>query len=714
MVSNWLVDKDNGPWLLILDNADDASVLLESIPNDTGTEAMLVERCLLGFLPRVQHGAVLITTRDRSCALSLTGFRGTPIEVLSMSSDESIKLLRVYLPNAPQEEASELVKEMEYVPLAISQASSYIKEVSNVPISRYLSIFRRSDKDQVALLNKNKKDLRRDPGVPNAVITSWELSFRQIRANFPASADLLSLMSYFHRQAIPKFLIQRNGDDELSFEENINVLLSFSLIRAEVREETYEIHRLVQKAMQHWLYSEGHDELWKERAIQRVAHQFPDQNQNQHWPVCETLMSHVDEVLHYRTTSKESDLQRAHILSSTAVYLIERKGNAGLAEQRSTEALQIQKKYFHDDSVEVLPTMGILAYAQRELLKYEDALGLGKHILKQKLKSGGMEDENSLAAMHNLALTHAELGHFDEAEDLLKHVFEARERVLGLEIPEYLATEDGLAYVYIRQGKFEEADKLAIRLVDTCSRIFGFEHLRTLVGMELLSTACLRQNKLEAAENVMVKVIPFFTKTFGPSHWQTLNARSVLAEIYYHDERFDEAKEICLSCLDIAQEIYGPHHDATLGLKSILGWVFLKQGNFTDALRLLTEVMESDTKVVGPDHPTTLMRGYNLALCYHDMGRRDQAIRLMTEVLEKRRRILRENHPDTTASARMLATWKAEVMEIEEEESEGRDTEEEASEEEEWEEAESEVWETEEDGSEKGGERGRGKRRRLI
>lgn len=116
MVKTWLADEDNGPWLLILDNADDATVLLNPSISDTGNGVASVQRRLLGFLPRVQHGAVLITTRDQSCALRLNGYRGTPIEVLEMTLDESVELLRVFLPEADQEEASELVGEVENLP----------------------------------------------------------------------------------------------------------------------------------------------------------------------------------------------------------------------------------------------------------------------------------------------------------------------------------------------------------------------------------------------------------------------------------------------------------------------------------------------------------------------------------------------------------------------------------------------------------------------
>lgn len=382
LVSTWLANPNNGPWLLVLDNADDATVLLDLSTSKTGISATPVQCCLLDFLPRVQHGSVLITSRNRTCALDLNGNCGTPIEVRSMCLNESVQLLRRKLPDAVEEEALELVKELDNFPLAISQASAYIKTISLISIPKYLAIFRRSNEDQAALLNKDKRDLRRDREVPNAVITSWELSFSQIRDKSPKSADLLSLMSFFNRQSMPQLLIQGDVDD-ISFYEAINPLLSFSLIRVEIEEDTFEMHRLVQTAMRHWLRSNEGDKLWKARAIERVAQKFPIlAYQKQHWPVCETLLSHADEAIVHSASSRESQLYRADILVRTAWYLIEKKGHGELAKQRSTEALRIQRQYLDNDSGEILTTMGALAYAQDELSRPEDAAKLKEYILE--------------------------------------------------------------------------------------------------------------------------------------------------------------------------------------------------------------------------------------------------------------------------------------------------------------------------------------------
>lgn len=683
LVSKWLASPDNGSWLLILDNADDATVLLDLSANDTGTVAASAQHRLLDLLPRVQHGAVLITTRDRTCALTLTGHRGTPIEVLSMTLDQSVNLLRNVLPTAPQEEASELVEELEYVPLAISQASAYIKSVPLVSIPKYLAMFRRSDKDQADLLDKDEGDLRRDSGVPNAVITSWELSFNQIRKRTPDSANLLSLMSYFSRQAIPRPLVQ--GDvDEIAFYDQINPLLSFSLIRAEIGGDAFEMHRLVQTAMRHWLRSEGSDQLWKERAIERVAHNFPTmRNQEQHWPVCEALMSHADEVILHTASSEQSQLRLAEALVSTAWYLVQRKGHARLAEERLTDALHIQREYFNEDSNVINATLTVLADLYRNLSKCEEAKLLQESILERNLEKWGSEHSESLNAMHNLAVSHRVLGQFQKAEDLLQRVLDLRERLLGWEDPQLLPSASELAKIQLDQGNDEEAEKLSTRILEISTRCHGVEHIITIGAMGRLSRVYLQQNKIKEAENMIAQVIPFFTKILGPSSWRTLDARGFLAGIYYSQRKLGEAEEICIQCLGISQKVYGPQHPTTIRLSCVLGLIYRDHGRFTDALRLAREAVESNMKLCGADHPETMICMFNLALCYYDMGDKDQAVQLMTEVLDKQRKVLRANHPCTIDAARILADWKDEEEGSEEEERQEWETEEEGSEDEE-------------------------------
>ena len=73
---------------------------------------------------------------------------------------------------------------------------------------QYIKAFQRNEKQKTSLLNYEAGHLRRDPEAKTSIIITWQISFDDIREKWPASADLLSLMSYFDRQGIPKEVLK--------------------------------------------------------------------------------------------------------------------------------------------------------------------------------------------------------------------------------------------------------------------------------------------------------------------------------------------------------------------------------------------------------------------------------------------------------------------------------------------------------------------------
>src|SRR5277367_5890035 len=64
LVSEWLSDDAQGPWLLVLDNADDMETFFgpKSNQSSAGSERTTP---LVNYLPRSSNGSTLITTRDK-------------------------------------------------------------------------------------------------------------------------------------------------------------------------------------------------------------------------------------------------------------------------------------------------------------------------------------------------------------------------------------------------------------------------------------------------------------------------------------------------------------------------------------------------------------------------------------------------------------------------------------------------------------------------
>jgi hypothetical protein len=132
------------------------------------------------------------------------------IEVQPIERSEALELLQRKLEQPGESQDSrQLVNALEFMPLAIVQAASYIRNrAPRYSVSQYLGDFKRSDREATRLLKKEAGHLYRDWEAKNSVVVTWQISFEYIRQTKPSAAELLSLMSFCDRQGIPESLIR--------------------------------------------------------------------------------------------------------------------------------------------------------------------------------------------------------------------------------------------------------------------------------------------------------------------------------------------------------------------------------------------------------------------------------------------------------------------------------------------------------------------------
>src|SRR5277367_666123 len=232
IVKSWLRSEES--WLLVFDNLDEYAV----------AKGLLPENGLR------KH--TLITTRNPKTS----GIPAESLEVPLLDAEDSIDLLFTLstvesnpLSGQQKEEARLIVEELGYLPLAILQAASFIREVTG-SLSTYLDEY-----------HKNRRELIKwptnDSQYPHSVATTWSMSFTVVQANFPHAARLLQLFSLLNPDGILiDFLVDgaEGLDDDLqqiisSQVEMAKVLLElekFSLIKWNRGSKSIFMHRLVQ------------------------------------------------------------------------------------------------------------------------------------------------------------------------------------------------------------------------------------------------------------------------------------------------------------------------------------------------------------------------------------------------------------------------------------------------------------------------------------
>ncbi|EXK28260.1 hypothetical protein FOMG_15261 [Fusarium oxysporum f. sp. melonis 26406] len=163
LVKRWLEAEFHRPWLMVVDNADDLDLFY-------GTSG------LSRYLPTCAQSQLLITTRNKQVAIRATKGRYC-IEVPRMTESEAQELLGEHLGFLRPDFAdlSTLALKLEYLPLILVQAASFIKE-NSISISEYLNLLE-TDENLIQLLDEDFETDGRDPDSLQAVTKTWTISF---------------------------------------------------------------------------------------------------------------------------------------------------------------------------------------------------------------------------------------------------------------------------------------------------------------------------------------------------------------------------------------------------------------------------------------------------------------------------------------------------------------------------------------------------------
>ncbi|RYP51983.1 hypothetical protein DL768_002779 [Monosporascus sp. mg162] len=433
LVCDWLQTEEASSWVMVLDNADDVNLFYPSAnvggnkagcsPADGNPAARSEQRPLAAFLPKYRNGTILVTSRSMDAAEKLAGSHKAVYRISTMDEAQGLQLLRNKLNgDFDKDSAADLLRALDYIPLAITQAAAYInRRAPRVSVKMYLETMQKSDKKKVSLLNSDAGDLRRDETVSNSVVTTWQVTFEQIRRERPSAANLLFFMSFFNPQGIPEFVLH-NYDADLTdnvdtdaesddFEDDLDVLRGYSLVSMTSTRDM--------------------------------------------------LLPHIESVL--EEEPPDEDLQNwARLLTNCAKYMLS-IGHYAAAEKLGGKAIETRTKVLGKEHPGTLASMENLASTYRKQGRWKEAEELEVKVMEARKRVLGEEHPYTVASMGNLASIYRRQGRWKEAEELEVKVMEASKRVLGEEHPDALTSMGNLALIYYNQGRWKEAEELEHR-----------------------------------------------------------------------------------------------------------------------------------------------------------------------------------------------------------------------------------------------------------
>ncbi|GAB7336313.1 hypothetical protein MBLNU13_g09056t1 [Cladosporium sp. NU13] len=465
LVRRHLSKKVAGKWVLIVDNADDTSVL----DGHDGNKG------ILGYLPESEAGLAIFTTRDKKMAHRLAGNNIVDLEKLELVT--ATKLFKKMLPRKglSDDEAVivELLGELDCLPLAITQAAAYLN-CNPISIGKYLSYLRGTESNMVYVMSQEMGDPTRDKHGANAVAKTWLVSFDQILLRDPDAAEILQYMSCIEWKAIPRSILPAL-EPEARMATAIGRLWSYAFIGTRNDNKTYDMHRLVHVAVRVWVGQKGMTREVQSRAIGHLSDIFPSDDYDN------------------REVWREYVPHAARIRDVTENDLTEHKGSLCLKVGRC------------------LMVDGRIADAVSWLEESRD--------LREKLPD---ENSDKTSTEHCLAISYQANGQVKEAVRLLEHVVAIRERVLAEDHPHRLTSQGVLAVVYQANGQVKEAVKEAVRLLEHVvaikERVLAEDHPSRLASQHNLASAYQANGQVKEAVRLLEHVVAIRERVLAEDH----------------------------------------------------------------------------------------------------------------------------------------------------------------------------------------------------
>jgi tetratricopeptide (TPR) repeat protein len=644
-VKDWFESTASGEWLLFLDNADDISDFARNNSDISGS------------IPQGSKGTVIITTRSRQVASRLNC---EAIAITAMNVEEATQLFsRRYGQHKSShdlEAVSKLLESLDYLPLAVIGATSFMVEMDTSP-SEYLELLNSTKQTQQDLLLTEFNDVHskvlQNSGsdVTENVLDTYYITFKQIDRQLPLAADFLRLIAFLDPQGIPEELLAASelGDvsNKVLFRKAIGKLVDFSLVTRAEGGAMFTLHRLVHLSMITYLSLQEREE-WRAKALKLVSRVFPEDPKYENRHICAIYLPHALAV----TQNCDAPIS-ASLLQCIARHL-RQKGDIKNAEIYCRRSFALREAA-DKNGFDTLSSVCDLASVLDDRGMYEQAAQLYKRALEGYENGLGLQHPNTLAVINNIASVLTKQGKYTLAEDMHRRALETREKVLGPDHPDTFHSVNNLARVLQDKGKYAQAELMFRRAVKGRGKVLGRDHPSTLTSLFNLAAVLAQQGKSKQAEMMYRCVLEEQRKVLGPDHPSTLTTLNNLAQVLRDQAKYEEAEQLNRQAVLGNEKTLGPDHPDTLTSVDNLATVLDHLGKYEESEQMNRRALEGYERALGPDHPKTLASVNNMAVTLHNEGKYKQAELMFRRALEGGEKVLGPDHPGTLTSIWCMA-----------------------------------------------------------
>ena len=605
-VKQWLVSHKK--LLLVYDNVPDISFLNNYMPS---------------------RGHIIITSRNYKIP--------NAIELGAMKEQEAMALLNNLVPNNIRQNnlyvklAKELLTELGNLPLAISQAGSYINE-NKISLQKYLNLYRTNKEKMLTSKTMPSGDMHA------SVYVTWDMSIKNIKskANGKLADRLLNFISACYPEHIPRKLLMQflykntDHDSEIKFNEIVSVLRNYSLIT--LYPTNLSIHRLVHSRVSEKQSPQARLDILRSGA-EAIKSVYPKGDKTKEdIELIKQLLPHIESII-----LKLKGLVKPIEIIDLLKILCDSYDVLGGYDKRlayAEEILQITRKHYGKDDVKTADALlqyarthiriGNFAIARKSLLEALPILN----------KKYGKDNKESIVTLYHIGWVNVRMGNYHDAIKYSAKAAKISEAKYGKDHLETAKVLNDLGWIYTNYGDYKLGKSSLEKSLRIVEQQFGVDHILTGTVLRSVGWIYLRSGMYEESLKAFNRTFAIRTKHYGERHIKVVNILDGLGALHCYMNNYEQAQSSYEHNLETLLASYKEDHIFTRTTYANLGNVYRIQGNHKQAKEYLTKALPFLKKFYGEDNVKTAAVIGNLALLNNNKDNKQQTLEELQKILQ--------------------------------------------------------------------------------
>ena len=631
-------------WLLLVDNVVSVPEMHVHFP-DTGNSHW-------------NKGQLLITSQDTTSIPPDSSFIKHMSVSKGMAPSDATSLLATISGIADDETAQKVAHALDYQPLALASAATFLKQLCDSKPSSNLGWTDFLEKlDEGQLINTETFLSNTNASYPYSMTTAIALAVEKSMSSDRVLKHAFNVVSLCAPQPLNLDIVtnyiqkaDENSDikTEGEFKDKdmigLRIRKSSLLLLEEDNSEIYvRIHQVVRDVMQRLIKQHSETERFEVVHLsilslnQFIGERKADLN-DYTGNGFRLLVPHLRFFsIQIKAIFNENDLSKAFkngifTLKDSASYF-RRFGQIcsvhfDLKSAKRFASLAL-KLISHDsmllDAYAAAVTYSLMGQVLSKMGKFDEGKRHIERFIALQLQSAESEHPYLATSYNNLANVLNCQGDLKQAKEYHERALAIRQQTLGPQHPHIAQSYSNLANVLRNQGDLKKAKEYHERALAIRQQTLGPQHPDVAQSYSNLANVLRNQGDLKQAKEYHEHALAIMQQTLGPQHPDVATSYNNLANVLGDQGDLKQAKEYHVRALAIRQQTLEPQHPDVASTDNNLAYVLGDQGDLKQAKEYHERALAVRQQTLGPQHHYVATSYNNLANVLGDQGDLKQA-----------------------------------------------------------------------------------------